>query len=85
MRYAVFADVSRPLTRQEQTAVFEALEMSVPHSGCVGRDNGPNDFVYFDVEAPCEEDATAQARRYMDVVLQRAGLDVEYTLSLQTA
>ncbi len=85
MRYAVFADVSRPLTRQEQSAVFEALEANVPDSGCVGRDKRVNDEVYFCVEAPCEEDARSRARDYMNIVLKRAALDVEYTLSLQGA
>lgn len=85
MRYAVFADLSRPLTGQEQSAVFEALEASVPDSGCVGRDTGPNDEVYFCVEAFSEEDASAQAAGYMSIVLARAGLDVEYTIALQTA
>jgi hypothetical protein len=84
MRYAVFADLPRPLTKQEQSAVFEALEQNVPDSGCVGRDKRPNDEVYFCVEAPCEEDATALARRYMGIVLQRARLDLEYAIFLQT-
>jgi hypothetical protein len=85
MRYAVFADMSRPLTGQEQSLVFEALEASVPGSGCVGRDKRPDDEVYFCVEALDERDARAQARDYMSIVLKRAGLNVEYTLSLQTA
>ncbi len=83
MRYAVFADFPRPLTKQERSAVFEALEANVPDSGCVGRDKRPNDEVYFCVEASCEDDATALARRYMDIVLQRAGLDAAYAISLQ--
>lgn len=84
MRYAVYADLPRPLTTLEQSAVFEGLEAYVPDSGCVGRDKRPNDEVYFCVEAPSEEEATAQARRYMGIVLQRAGLEVEYAISLQT-
>ncbi|WP_425618263.1 hypothetical protein NA78x_001966 [Anatilimnocola sp. NA78] len=85
MRYAVFADVSRRLTGQEQSAVCEALEVNVPGSGCVGRDKLVNDEVYFCVEASCEEDARARARDYMNTVLKHAGLDVQYTLSLQPA
>lgn len=83
MRYAVFADLPRPLTKEEQSAVVEALELNVPESGCVGRDKSPNDEVYFCVEAPSEVDATAQAARYMTAVLQTAGLDIEYTVELQ--
>jgi hypothetical protein len=84
MLYAVYADLPRPLTKLEQSAVFEALEANVPDSGCVGRDTRPNDEVYFCVEALSEEEATAQARHYMDIVLQRAELEVEYAISLQT-
>ena len=35
-RYSVYADLSRRLTKQERLAIFEALETSVPGSGCVG-------------------------------------------------
>jgi hypothetical protein len=83
-QYAVYADLSRPLTGEERSAVFEAVEASVPGSGCVGRQSGPNDEVYFCVEAPGEDDARAQADAYMSTVLERARLGVEYMLSLQT-
>ena len=84
MQYAVFADISRPLTEQEQSAVFQGLETCVPESGCAGHQKGPNDEVYFCVEALSEAEARMLARDYLAVVLLRAGLAVEYTLSLQT-
>ena len=61
MRYAVYADLSRPLTGRERSAVCEALDATVLDSGCVGRQKGPNDEVYFCVDAISEEDAKAQA------------------------
>lgn len=81
--YAVFADLSRPLTSEEQTSVFEALDVTVPGSGYVGRDKRPNDEVYFSIEATTEDEATAQAARFMTAVLEAAGLGIEYTIQLQ--
>jgi len=83
MEYCVYADLSRSLMTEEQSAVFAALEVSVPGSGCVGRDKTLNDEVYFCVVAHREEDARVQAYDYMNIVLQQARLDVAYTITLQ--
>lgn len=83
MQYAVYADLSRRLTEQERSALFEALDASVPGSGCVGLQKGLIDEVYFSLEAPSETTAGVQAERYMRAMLQKTELDVEYTLTLQ--
>ena len=83
MRYAVYADLSRQLTSQERSSLFESLEASVPGSGCVGLQKGPNDEVYFSLEALSETAANAQAEHYMGIILHQAALDIEYTLTLQ--
>ncbi len=84
MRYHVYVDLSRRLTEQERSAVFEALERHVPDSGCVGPQNAPEDEVYFSVQASSDEEASAVAARYISIVLTHAGLDTHYTISLQT-
>jgi hypothetical protein len=84
MRYQVYADLSRRLTEEERSAVFEALEINVPDSGCVGPQNREEDEVYFSVEAPSDDKASALAAHYMNIVISHAGLDVQYMLALQT-
>ena len=84
MLYAVYIDMPRQLTAQERLAVADALEAQVPSGGCVGLQKGPNDEVYFDVEAPSDKEAEALAARYISLVFQAAELDEEYTISLQT-
>ena len=83
MKYDVYADLSRPLTEHERNAVAEALDAWVPDSGCVGRTNWPHDEVYSCVEASSAQDARAKADHYLSIVLQTAGLEVEYEVSLQ--
>ena len=85
MLYAVYADLSSPITTQERLALFEALDATVPGSGCVGPRKGPHDEVYFVVEALTEEEAREQAERFMNIVLQTAGLEIAYALTLQTS
>ena len=82
MRYAIYADLSRRLTEQERSALAEALEASVPDCGCVGLQKGPNDEVYFSVEALSEATARAQTEHYMTVMLQKVALSLEYALTL---
>ena len=85
MRYAVWADLPRELTEEERSTVFEALDRSVPGSGCVGRDKGATDAVYFCVEAVSEDEARTQAANCMNMLLRRAKVDISYTLYLQVA
>jgi hypothetical protein len=75
VRYAVYADLSRELTTVERSAVIVALEANVPDSGCVGLQKGPNEEVYFCVEALSETEAGTQAAGYLTVVLEYAGLN----------
>jgi len=84
MQYAVYADLGRPLTDEERSAVAAALDAKVPGSGCVGMQNGPNDELYFCLEAAGDAEAEAQAVWYAALVFREAGLDAEYTLTLQT-
>jgi len=83
MRYSVYADMSRPLTPEERNAVAAALEAQVPHSGCVGPQEGSNDEAYYAVEADTDEDAIAQATRYAALAIRMSGVDVKYTLEVQ--
>jgi hypothetical protein len=84
MEYSVYADLSRTLTSQERLAIAEALDNNVPNSGCVGPQKRTEDEVFFTVEAPSDEEASALAAHYMNIVLERAGVDVQYMLALQT-
>ena len=84
MRYHVYADLSRCLTDEERSAVAEALDQNVPGSGCVGPQNREEDEVYFSVEAPSDDEASALAAHYMNDVIKHAGLAVQYMLALQT-
>ncbi|HET8669474.1 MAG TPA: hypothetical protein VFM05_02270 [Candidatus Saccharimonadales bacterium] len=83
-RYDVYADLSRQLTNEERRAIFEALETIVPGSGCVGPQKRAEDEVYFMVEAPSDDEASALAAHYMNTVLKHAGVEAQYTLALQT-
>jgi hypothetical protein len=83
MRYDVYVDLPYELTRQQRSTVFEALDATVPGSGCVGRQTGSNDEVYFSIEARTEEEARERAERYMSTILGKAGLHVEYAITLQ--
>ena len=51
MFWAVFVDLSRPLTCEEQGLVFATLEDIVPDSGYVGPNRHGDYEVYFVVEA----------------------------------
>lgn len=84
MQFAVYVDLTRELTIEERSAIGEALDATVSEGGCVGLQNGPNDEVYFAVEAATEKEAAEQAKRYMDILLQAAAIDVEYELTLQS-
>lgn len=84
MRYAVYADLSSQLTGQQRTTLFEALDIVVPGSGCVGPDRRSNDEVYFSIDAQSADEAREQSSRYMEILLQKAGLvGTVYTIELQ--
>ncbi len=84
MWYAVYVDFPRQLTNRERSTVADALDSNVPGSGCVGLQNGPNDEMYFAVEAPSDEEAAGLASDYACLVLRHAGLNDEYSITLQT-
>jgi len=83
VRFSVYADLSRPLAVEERGTLLGALDEIAPGSGCVGLQGGPNDEVYFTVDADSEADARAAAIRYLDAILRMAKLDLAYTLDLQ--
>jgi argininosuccinate synthase len=83
VEYSVYADLPRPLTADERLAVGKSLDANVPGSGCVGPQKGPNDEIYFSVEAHSDEDATAKATRYLKLVALEAGLNSTYTIEVQ--
>ncbi len=55
MRFAVFADLLRPLTSDEKAALFAAVDKLIPNSGCVGPNRSGDFEVYFTVDAPTQE------------------------------
>lgn len=83
IRYAVYADLTRRLTEEERSAIFAAIDSIVPDSGCVGLHKAPNDEVYFSLDATSEAAARDQAGTYINLVIQKAALDVGYKLELQ--
>ena len=84
MRWAVYVDLSRPLSKEEQAEVFSALEAVIPDSGCVGPNRRGVHEVYFVVDdMPSREDATREAERSMTEILERAGVGVTFQISVQ--
>ncbi|MBN9688003.1 MULTISPECIES: hypothetical protein [unclassified Corallococcus] len=83
MNWSVYADLSRPLTEVERRAVADVLDEVVPDSGCVGPQKGDVDEVYFRVDAASSAEASATAARLLDVILEKAGVQVRYELQLQ--
>ena len=84
MNYSVFGGLSRPLSNEERSAIFDALETCVPDGGCVGPRSTPEDEVWFEVDAPSDEEASALAEHYMNIVITRSEVDVQYDITLQT-
>ena len=84
MQYDVYVDMSRPLTVAERFDIFEALDAHVPHSGYVGLDKGPNDEMFFVVNADSDAEAVAQATRYAAMAIRESGVDVQYTVAMHT-
>lgn len=83
MRFSVYADLSRPLTSDEQSLVFAALDVLVPDSGCIGPSRSGDYEVFFTVDAATREAAQKEAAGYLDAILHRAGVTVSYLLTLQ--
>jgi hypothetical protein len=91
VRWAVFADLSISLTPEEQSRVFEAVDLLVPGSGSVGPNRAGVSEVYFVVETEMEGEgereaeakARAEASRLLDAVLARAGMPVAYDVHVQ--
>jgi hypothetical protein len=83
MRWHVYVDLPRRLTVAEQRVVFEALDVLVPESGCVGPNASGLTEIYFVVEAASHEHAANEAARQTDAVLDRAELRVTYVVTLR--
>jgi hypothetical protein len=83
VRWAVFTALSLPLTSEEQSRVFEAVDLLVPGSGSVGPNRVGVFEVYFVVEADAEAEARAEATRLLDAVLAHAGTPMAYDVHVQ--
>ncbi len=83
MRFAVFADLLRPITSDEQAALFAAVDKLIPDSGCLGPNRSGDFEMYFRVDAPTQEAARSEAECYMNAVLECANVYIAYALTLQ--
>lgn len=83
VRFSIFADLSRPLTADEQGEIFAALDALVPNSGCVGPNRSGVYEVFFVVDADTSEAAQQEAARYMDAIVKCSGVAVGYEITLQ--
>ncbi|MBN8469539.1 hypothetical protein JYJ95_23805 [Corallococcus exiguus] len=83
MNWSVYADLSRPLTVAERRSVVDVLNELVPDGGCVGPQKGDIDEVYFCLEAVSSAEASVTAARYLDVILEKAGVQARYEIQLQ--
>lgn len=82
VNWAVYADLERSLTRDEQHAVFDALDAIVPDSGCVGPNRKGIYEVYFTVDAATRAEAETAAAQFMKAVLQQARVAVLFVLEV---
>jgi len=83
VRFAIFADLLRPITAEEQAALFAAVDKLIPDSGCVGPNRSGDFEVYFTVDAPTQEAARNAAEGYMSAVLVSTSMSLAYVLTLQ--
>lgn len=72
MTWAVYADLSRPISADEQTAISAEIEHVIPGGGCVDPTRAAPE-VYFTVNAASQRAAEQQAKSYIDEVLARSG------------
>ncbi len=82
MIFNVYADLSRALSEYERDAIADALDSTVPDSGCVGLQGGPFDEVYFTVTAANLDDARKRALTDMNTVLEQLQMEIEFSLEL---
>ena len=83
MTFNVYVDLPRELTAIERTRMGEALNSCIPDGGCVGLQSGPNDEVYFAVNAKSHDDAHRMAENYMLALLETSRLSMEFTIELR--
>lgn len=79
-QWGIYADLERPLTSDEQRAVFAALDAIVPDSGCVGPNRKGVYEVYFAVDAATRTEAETMAADFMSSVLHQATVNVAFAL-----
>lgn len=84
MLWSIYADLERPLTSDEQSAVFAALDEIVPDSGCVGPNRRGVYEVSFTVDAATRAEAETAAGDFMRAVFQRARVNVPFVLEVTT-
>lgn len=83
MRFAVFADLLRPITTEEHAALFASVVKLSPDSGCLGLNRSGNFEMYFTVDSPTQEAARSTAEGYMSAVLAATSISLAYVLTLQ--
>ncbi|RKG99665.1 hypothetical protein D7X32_25920 [Corallococcus carmarthensis] len=83
MNWSVYADLSRPLTEAERQSVAEVLNEVVPDGGCVGQQRPGCDEVYFRLDDVSRDEASVMAARFLEVILEKAGVQARYELQLQ--
>ena len=82
VHWAVYADLERPLTGEEQHAVFAALDSIVPDSGCVGPNKKGVYEVSFSVGAATRAEAETVAAQFMKAVLQQAQVTAGFVVEV---
>ena len=84
MMWVVWVDLERPLTADEQSAAFAALEALVPSGASIGPHHvGDAWQICFDVEAATEGEALDEAVRVVMAVLARSGVAVGHAIEVQ--
>ena len=81
-QWAIYADLERALTTDEQRAVSAALDAIVPDSGCVGPNRKGIYEVYFTVDAATRPEAETAAAQLMKAMLQQARVTVPFVLEV---
>jgi hypothetical protein len=81
MKWAIFADLPRVLCRDEQTRITDALDLV--GGGCVGPNRGGKWEVFFALQANDQHAARERGRAAMTHALQRAGIDIDFAISVQ--
>jgi hypothetical protein len=83
MMWSVYADLARPLTSDEQPRASDALDALVPDGGCMGPNRSGDYEIYFEVTGSSLAEAETTAARLVNAILERAGVTVAFSITLQ--